>query len=294
MAVVAAGAVTAAILVSLPHHESARHKALAAYIEAVDGVQGRMIVPLSRVTSAYQSIGSAKTMTPRTRAQLVQAEKTLRTLRRRLAALDAPRDAVRLRADMLRLVAGEVEITHEVNLLARFSPAYRSALAQLQRASKSLGVALAAIDVPTQHAVRGTRKQIAEAQAAFAAASDRAAGAQADAVDAYDGVVSATLARLGRLSPPPSLAPAFRSERQSLASTRRAGQRLAGALRSTNRSDVPKLARAFTVATRSSQTAAAQRAEIAAVKAYDARVRGLEARATAVQQEVARLQQTVH
>lgn len=289
----AAGAVAAAIVVSLPHHQSARHRALVAYIHNVDATEARMNYSLSKVFAAYQAFAHSKTITAHTRAQLAQAETTLTTLRRQIAAIPAPSDVAQLRADVLRLVGGEAKITHEVNLLARFSPAFSALLARMQKAASTLGRKLASIQPPTPHTIRGTKAQIAKAQAAFAAASAQAAAGQADAVTAYDGVVLSVLAAMRKLSPPPVLAPALRSEVDGLVATNHAGERLAATLRQSQRTDVSKLARAFTIATRSSQTLAAQRAEVAAVKAYNARVRSLGADAAAVQREIARLQQTV-
>lgn len=245
---------------------------------------------LSKVLAAYRAFAHEKTTTPQTRAQLVRADATLKLLGRQLAALPAPPDALHLRADVLRLVAREAEITHEVSLLARFAPPFSASLGRLHRAGAALGRSLAAIRPPTPHVVRGTKKQIAQAQAAFAVASDQSAAAEADAVDAYDAAVAATLARLHRLLAPPALEPALRSEVRGLTATHDAGKRLAAALRLTNRSQVPELGRAFTIATRTAQSIPAQLAEIGAVKAYDARVRRLTSAATAVQHEIARLQ----
>src|SRR5487761_283603 len=289
----AAGAVAAAIIVSLPHHQSARHRALVAYIKNVDAVEARMNYSLTRVFAAYQAFAHAKTVSSQTRAQLAQAETTLKTLRDQIAAVPAPRDAAQLRADVLHLVGAEAAITHEVNLLAHFSPSFSALLARLHVAAAKLGRTLSAVQTPTPHSIRGTKKQIAKAQAAFAAASDQAASAQADAVTAYDTVVVQVLAQMRRLSAPHVLAPALRSEVNGLVATAGAGERLAATLRQKNRSHVSVLARAFTIATRSSQTLAAQRAEIAAVKAYDARVRSLGADTAAIQKEIARLQQSI-
>ncbi|MBV8479402.1 MAG: hypothetical protein JOY72_03780 [Actinobacteria bacterium] len=289
----AAGAVTAAILVSLPQHQSAKRHALETYIKNVDAVESRMTYSLTQVLAAYRGFAREKTVTPKTRAQLAQAETTLASLRRQIAAVPAPADATKLRADVVKLVGDETSVTHEVSLLANFSPGFAAALAQLHTAASALSLALSAIKTPASHAIRGTKSQIAKAQAAFTSASDQAASAQAQAVGEYDAIVGRQLARLRRLSPPRVLAPSLKSEVDGLVATERSGERLATALKNKDRSHVAELARTFTLATRSSQTPAAQKAEIAAVKAYDARVRGLQADAGAIQREIARLQQTV-
>lgn len=293
LGIVAAGTVAAAIVVSLPHGESTQRKTLVAYIDEVDNVQARMRFPLSKALGAYQAFVHEKKASPRTEAQLGEAVATVESLRRQLAELPAPPEAKRLRADVLRLVSGETEITREVHRLALFAPPFTTAVARVQAAGAALAKAIAAVKPPTPHAIRGTKQQIAKARAAFATASDKAAAAEADAVDAYEAVVARTLTRLRRLSAPPALEPALRSEVAGLAATYRTGRRLSQGLRMQNRADVPKLGRAFTLATRRSQSVASQRAEIAAVRAYDARVRALQAAAATVQREVARLQQTV-
>ena len=280
-------------MVSLPHHESPRRKALVSYIHSVNGVQQQMAYSLTKVLAAYRAFASEKTIKPGTKAKLDHAEKTLEVLRKRLAALEAPPDALRLRSDVLHLVTEETEITKEVDLLARFAPPFSAALTQLHLAAAALSKALTAVKTPTSHAIRGTKAQIAKAQAAFAAASDQAAASEGDAVSAYDAVVARTLTRLRRLQPPPALAPALESEVSGLKATYRAGERLATTLRQKNRANVAQLGRAFTIATRTSQSIGAQRAEIAAVKAYNARVHSLGAAVTAVQHEIARLQ-SVH
>lgn len=289
----AAATVTAAIIVSLPHGESAQRKALVAYIDSIDNVEGRMTFPMTKVLHAYQAFAHQKSITPRTQAQLGQAETTVKSLRRQLAAIPAPPDARPLRADVLRLVTSEAEITHEVHLLALFVPPFAAAVARVHGAGLALGKTLAAIKPPTAHLVRGTKKQIAKARAAFASASDRTAAAEADAIDAYDAIVKSAIARVRRLSAPPAFTPALRSELHGLQAIQTAGGRLAGVLRSSSRSNVAELGRAFTVATRRSESAPAQRAEIAAVKAYDARVRRLSRFTAAVQQDVSSLQQAV-
>ena len=289
----AAGAVTAAILVSLPHHQSARKRALVAYIKNVDAVETRMTYSLTKVLAAYRAFAQEKTVTAKTQKQLAQAETTLASLRRQIAAVPAPADAAKLRADVVKLVADETSVTHEVSLLAGFSPAFAASLNQLHTAAAALSVALSAIPTPASHAIRGTKSQVAKAQAAFTNASDQAAAAQAQAIGQYDAIVQQALGRLRRLSAPRVLAPSLRSEIDGLVATRRAGERLAAALRNKDRSHVSELARAFTVATRSSETVTAQKGEIRAVKTYNSRVRGLQADAAVVQRELARLQQTV-
>jgi hypothetical protein len=203
----------------------------------------------------------------------------------------APSDAQALRTKMLALVASEAELTHEVAVMARFTPAFASALRPLHAASKALALALAAAKPPTPHVIRGTKKQIAAAQAAFTAASDRTAAAEAAAVAAYDTVVATTMRCLRPLVPPPAFRPAYRAQLVALRASNEAGRRLSAGLLQpqSKRINIAALGRRFTVTSRRSQTISAQLTEIAAIKAYNARVSRVQALQLGVQKELARL-----
>jgi len=289
LGIAAAGAVAAAVIVALPNHQSSRRTALVSYVDAVDGVQARMKYSLTNVLEAYRTFATSKTITPSEQTRLERAERTLTKLRRRLASIASPPDAHVLRLRLLRLVALETAIAREVNELARFVPPYATALAGLHTAASVLARRLASTQPPQPHVVKGTKKQIAQAQAAFATASATAATAEADSVATYDEAVAKALRELRPLSPPPALAPAYRAQLQGLEATVAAGQLLVAELRKKNRSQVQTLGRAFTNASRQSQSLPAQRAEIAAVKTYNARVRRVGALELAVQKEAARL-----
>ena len=289
----AAGAVTAAIVVSLPRHESPQRRAVSKYIVNVDGVEAGMTYPMSRVLAAYRAYTSG-TLTPKVAAQLGQAERTLSLLGRRLSALPAPRQAAHLRVLLLRLVSAEAEITGEVKTLASFAPRYRASLVAVQKASIRLSKQLSAIDSPSPRSVHGTAKQVKAAQAAFVAASARAATEQATVLRTYDAALARTVADLRRLVPPPVFGPAFRNQLTAYGQTIVAGNRLAAELDKPVRTNVAVLERAFTVASRKAQTVAAQREEIAAVKAYNARARSVSTIQADVLREVGRLSNTVH
>jgi hypothetical protein len=289
----AAGAVTAAVIVSLPHHESPQRRAVSKYIVGVDGVEAGMTYPMSRVLTAYRAYATGA-LTPKVATQLAQAEQTLSLLGRRISALPAPPQAAHLRVLLLRLVSAEAEITGEVKTLASFAPRYRASLTAVQQASVRLSKQLSSIKSPAPRAVHGTAKQVKLAQAAFVAASARAAAEQATVLRTYDAALGRTVARLRRLVPPPVFRPAFKNQLTAYEDTIVAGNRLAAELDQPVRTNVATLERAFTVASRRAQTLAAQREEIAAVKAYDARARAVRSAQTDVLREVARLSNTVH
>jgi len=292
LGVVAVAAVATAIAVAIfnGHHGSTKRSAVATYIDAVDQVQQNMRVPLARVLAAYHDFTRPGSNAITSAKQLGAAASTLSTVRRRIAALTPPPQAGRLHRLMLELVDAETAVTNEVQQLAAFTPRYRTAVAAYQQAGTSLSRGLAAVHLPKAHRLRGTKQQILAAQRMFAVESDAAAGGQAAVVDAYDAVLAVVLRAFHRLHPPAALAPAYAAQVHALGVTRVAGARLSAALRSTNRSHVPVLGRAFTSASRIAQSVAAQKAEIAAIKGYNRRARAITAAAGRVRVEVAHLQ----
>jgi hypothetical protein len=295
LGVAAAGAVAAAVLVTVVNgsHGSPKRNAVASYINSVDGVQQQMRLPLTRVLAAYHDFTRPGASPKKSAQELTRARRTLAKLRIRIAAVEAPPQAQRLHRLMLALVHQEAAVTAEVQQLAAFTPRYRAAVAAYQAAGADFARALAAVKTPKQHRLRGTRAQILKAQRVYTTAAVAAAGAQADAVDAYDAALAPVLAAFRRLHPPKALAPAAAAQIRALQATRTAGARLSTGLRSTNRAKVPALGRAFTLASRVSQSVASQRAEIGAIKAYNARARAITAAAGRVRAEVARLERTL-
>ena len=294
LGIAAAVAVGAVVAVTISHHRKHTPRdAVAAYLSQVNGIQDDLRYPLTKVEVAYRTFDSGQTLDASQAEQLRTAQQTLLKVQRRLAHLTPPPEGRRLRRLLLRLVGHEASITHEVALIAAFLPGFEAALRTVHGASAQLGASLAKIHPPAAHSLRGTKKQVVAAQKAFATNSRRAASAQADAIRAYDARIAVGLRQLSMLNPPPAFAPELRSQRFTLKTTREAGARLVAGLQSPNRSDVARLGRAFTVASRHSQAISQQRAEIAAVRAYNGRVRTIGDDAVAVRAEVTRLQRMV-
>jgi hypothetical protein len=273
----------------LGHTNHSARTAVAQYITSADGVQQRMRLQLTQLLSAYRAFSTTGT-SPAAAAKRSAAEETLRTLADRLAALPGPAAAAKLRRLLLALVREEIAVAHELNDLASFMPRFHELLATVKVANTKLGRDLAASAPPKPQTIRGTAKQIAKAQAEYAAQATQAARAQADAVDAYDSALGRIVLALRRVRPPAVMTPAYRTELRTLTATKAAGAALAAELRKPDRSQVPKRSRALTEAARISGSVAAQRAEIAAVKAYNARVRTIGKAQARVQAEVRRLQ----
>jgi hypothetical protein len=293
LGVAAAVAVVVAVTVTLVDRSSAspRHRAVAGYIKAVDQIQQQMQAQLTDTVSAYHLFASgsvpAKTLAP----QLAQAELTLRRLQRRIVALPAPAIAMHLRVLLIRLTGAEVSTAHEVGQLAIFSPRYAVILRRVKTAGLELSRAFAAVKTPQAHKLHGTKAQVKQAQAKFAAAAAVAAAQQADAVDAYGAKVARVQRDLRKLDPPPVLSPAYRSQAQALEASLSAGSALARELRKPNRSRVALFGRRFALAARIAGGVGAQKAQIAAVKAYNHRVRGIGTLQGDIKRELARLQQ---
>lgn len=295
LGLVAAAAVTAAVVATLSGRssETKAHRQVSAYIADANEIQSSMTLQLARVRAAFRQFADKPTGGAAQARQLAAAERTLRTLRSRLATLDPPQPAAKLHRLLVRLADAEVSVAHEVQGLAAFMPAFSAAVAASSDAATALGKALTAIPHPKATAVRGTPQEIAKAKAAFAAEADAAAAAQADALDVYRGAVSAVVARLRSLDPPAVMQPAYDAKLRSLVATGEAAKRLAAELRKSNRSRVAELNRQLAKATRIAASLDAQKAQIAAIKAYDARVRSTQSLQLQIRSELQRVQAAV-
>jgi hypothetical protein len=292
LGVVAAAAVAAAVAVTIAVRSTAspERRSVSEYISNVNAVEQEMRGPLTGVFVAYHHYATSHGRGTRTIRGLAHAQSTLTALAQRIRFIDAPPEAHHLRVLLIQLLVVEQRITREVGDLARFTPKYRALLAASSTAGAELGRKLASTPIPKAHRIKGTAKQIAASRAAFKAATARSAALQADALDTYDAAIRRVTRALRELTPPPVLAPGYRAQLAALVAARAAGSRLAEALRSADRSQVPELGRRFTSAARIAQTVAAQRAEIAAVRAYNNRARGVGSAQARVQREVNRLQ----
>jgi hypothetical protein len=295
LGIAAVAAVAAAVVVTVYNHDSKgspQRRAVTVYIQRVNAIQTGMHAPLARVLLAYRDFTGSGLGPPKAniRPELAAAAATMAKLNRRLAAVPAPPEAQKLRTKLLTLVAAQADVTREVGGLASFSPAFGRELRRANKANSVLGAALRAIPVPKTHRVRGTKKQVLAAQRAYRVQAQAAANAQADAIDVYDASLARVIARLAALRPPHVLEPGYQAQLRAFRSTRAAGARLATGLRSNRRSDLAQLGRNFVASSRIAETAAAQRAQIAAIKRYNARARAISSAAADVQNELARLQ----
>src|SRR4051812_48387945 len=186
-----------------------------------------MSLPFARVRTAFQHFGDKPAAGADEARQLVAAERTLRTLERRLSALPAPAPAGKLRRLLVRLAGVEAAIAREVQGLALFMPRLSAYLARSRSAAAALGNALAAVTYPKATSVKGGPKEIAQAKTAYAAEADAAAAAQADALEEYEGNVTPVIEGLRSLRPPAVMKPTYEAQLRALVATRAAVKRLA-------------------------------------------------------------------
>lgn len=288
----AVAAVAAAVIVTLTNHSSVspKHKAVVAYITRVNTIEQQEQPQLTATVRAYHDFARghvpARTLAPR----LVAAEDTLVRLQHRLAVVPTPPEAKRLHRLLVELLGAEAATAHEISGLEHFAPEYAHALARAKRAGTALSAALAAVSTPQSHVLRGTKRQVERAQAAFTKAAGAAATEQADAVDAYDRSVARVEQSLRRITPPTVMRPAYLSQVRTLRASRLAGAALADELRKSDRSQVAVYGRRFTLAAREAGSLGAQEAQIAAVKAYNRRVNRIGSLEGRIQLELQRLQ----
>jgi hypothetical protein len=251
---------------------NSKHAAVEDYIRSVNGVETRMAGPIGQVTQANKDFARSQSG-PGIHKRLVKSERTMRTLRKRLIAIDAPPEAAHLKALLLALVGREVALTHEIVQLSTFVPQYQAALRPLVHADSTLKTQLAA-------------------SAKGAAATKQLNAAKADELVAYSRTLDSAIAAIAPLRPPPVWKPAYTTELAALRGLRDSASTLAQAIRKNDANAVPKLLQRFDIAAVAGQSTAAQKSQISAVKAYDARIRALATLARNVEKERVRLQKT--
>jgi hypothetical protein len=237
----------------------ARRNAVADYIRAVNDVERLMVVELRELGTTYQELRLDAKARPEQLDGLGEAERTLASLRSRVAALEPPEEAARLHAELLRLLGLQVEFAGDVTDLARWLPVVTRERAAFARAAQRL------------------RRDLDRA---------RTPRAQTRAFRAYTRRTSAIADRLAELSLPPVLEASRAADEKRLRTLSRLSDRIREAL----------AARRPAVAVRLSQFLAqtaggtgATRAERVAFRAYNGRLRAIGSAGEAVRRELQRL-----
>src|SRR5215210_2904230 len=143
-------------------HGGNRAHSVALYIDDVNTIQRKLAAPLADVARQNRALRSGTKLAV-LRPKLDRSAATMRTLERRLDALEPPVEAQRLDALVREIVHDEWELAHEFALLVGYAPAAAPVLARATAAGQRARVEL-----------RATRKPSAQAEAldAYAAKLD--------------------------------------------------------------------------------------------------------------------------
>src|SRR6266536_3700644 len=236
-----------------------RAEAVSQYIDDVNAIQRDLTIPLADIAVRNRELQTGGQLDAQ-RPQLERSATTLRTLERRLDALQPPPEARRLDSLMRQTVHTEWELAHELALLADYAHESRLPLARAAVAQKRVRTALK------------TRK----------------AAAQASALDAFAGALESAARQLRRLHAPPTLGPQHHTSIRTFERMAASARAVAQALR--RRKDTARPLHELQVAAASSSTTAAQRARIAAVVAFNRRVARVKELANRAQRERIRLE----
>ena len=244
------------------NRSSTRRDAVDRYVRQVNIVEQGFGAEIARTNRAYRQLGTPRMDTARQQRELAGSVHSMTRLRARVVALDPPRDAERLHAELLRLFALERAFAIEVTRL----PGFLAAVGTEQRA-------LAAATVELQKGLLKAKQP----------------GAQSRAFGRYAAAVRALVGPLARVSTPRALEPILQEQ---VARTRELAS-LAGQLRvaiaAGSGAEAQQLLGRFTTAAVPSSNAIERRAVIA----YNSRVRAISEQRLVVERERIRLDRTL-
>jgi hypothetical protein len=246
------------------HKPTARDKVVD-YIARVNMAEQQMRGPVGTAQQAVLEFSQGK-YGAATVQRLGHAQATLERLRRRLRASDPPPEAAKLGRLLVQMVGEEASLAGELHQLTLFDPKFAAALRPLPAANARSRKQLQGLKNPVDVAA-----VIAE----------------------YRRSVERSRAALAKLSPPALEKPLYDAQVARLAALDTSLRQLEKALAEKDPKAVAEAEHAVSVASVSSDSAANQRAQRAAVQAYDASVRRLRSLARAVALERNRLQTTL-
>jgi hypothetical protein len=282
VAVVALG--LAAVLAGCGSQKTERDE-LAAYIKHVNTIETSLTQPLSTVTTTAGQFSVERRSGTTSAGNLLdvahqralsQARGQIDAAGRRLATLSPPDAARKLHGMLLALVQRQSSLTGELEKLVVFLPAFERTLQPLAPATIRLQRALT-VTQPLGYGTAGVNAELAVKAAALRRYRDQ-----------LGGVVTG----LRKLSPPAVSTPQYDTQLTSLERMGTDAGALATALVH-GQHDVSSLLQNFDAAAAATQSAGAQRAQIAAVKAYDSRTRSLNTLARQIELERTRLADTL-
>jgi hypothetical protein len=258
---VAAGVIAAGLaLAGCGSTDDHRRDAVNGYIKQVNDAQREALLPWQRAQAGYVAVGSGKVTESELR-DLARAPKTIRDLRARIASVEAPDDARRLRTRLLRLLDLDAQFASEVQTFSRYV-----------RDVTPLEQQVAARTVQLRRTLQRSPASELEQQA----------------LHRYAVQLDGLAARLERLAPPRALAPWHAQQVARLTTLRRGARDLTRGLATR---DVAITRQGLEALAQAASTSPVTVADRTAVVAYNKRLRRIDAAAAAVAAEQRRLTQ---
>lgn len=266
-------------------HPTPARTSVADYVMQVNGIERSLGVPLLSVTRVASQFSRSKTsngtkvvnQTPAEQhAALQVAVGQMVPLRKRLAALQAPAQAQRLRALLLGLTDRQISLARELSKLVVFLPGFTAAMG------------------PLTPAVTNLERTLGVNQARGPAAVAQVYTEKAAALRQFRSVVLGILTRVQQLKPPAASTPTYRTQIRALEGMASAAGSLATVLPNGNSTAVSGLLAQFDRAATEPVSVTAQRAQAAAIRAYDAKLSSLNGLAEQASRERLRLSKSLH
>ena len=245
-----------------PHGKTERDK-VAQYIKDVDNVEIRSSKPVRAIETAYRNFSAKGVSESANLRALRQAQQSMRVLRRKLAAVDAPPEAAKLRTMLLRLLDLDIAFAGDVADLARFRPALSRAQAPVASATARLRAAIS---------------------------KSKTTAAQRQAFDDYATSIRATAERVARVPAPELFAPVSRAETARLRRLAALAAQVSDALAKRDSQRATQLFGQFSSVASSTDVIRAQRES---ALAYNRKLTQIAKLAAAIDGERARLDRTL-
>ena len=238
-----------------------RRERVEAYLQDLNQIQADSKPDVARANRIYAQLAAGRSPLGKDEPKLERSERAIRATRARLAAVQAPADARRLRTLILRYFDAAGGLAHETTELGQYLPAAAAVLRPLNAVNRRLR--------------RGLRR---------AADPD----GQARAMSAYASGVATALRRLRALQPPPVLSAFQRAQAARLRLALTLSRGLVAAIGDRDTTRVARLLTRFkrlTARDRQPGLAAGQ------LRAYGRRYQALTVAASKVERERRRLEQ---
>jgi hypothetical protein len=233
-----------------------RRDAVERYIETVNRTQAELAPAIRDAQQALRAFAAGR-VTKATAGRLQGGSATMQATRASLALVEAPPEARRLHADLIRLVELQAGLALELSLAADYVTEIGPAIRPAQLASSDLS--------------RGLR-------------SAKSGEEQAAALREFAAAVASSVARVDLLAPPPALLPWHDDQRARLAKSRRDALALASGIEQRNTRAVERALKAFTGRR---PEAPARKAQTRAVQAFNKRLEEQERLLTRIAREQA-------